>query len=358
MQEHPSVLVMFYAPWCGHCKAMKPKFVSAAANLKLEDGQDGKLAAVDCTKENKLASRFCVKGYPTVKYFKDGQEAFDAGHAREEEAIINFMKDPKEPPPPPPPEKSWADEPSEVKHLTEETFKPFLKKKKHVLVMFYAPWCGHCKKAKPEITAAAEHYKDNSKVEYAAVDCTIERSVCSAYEVSGYPTLKYFQYFNKEQKDYNGGRQKDDFINFMKDPANPLSGQELPKPTPESEWKSHDGAEHVKHLTTQNFLSEVQKNDHVLVMFYAPWCGHCKAMKGDYAGAAKRLAQDKSVGIIAAVDCTVEQQLASMFNVKGFPTIKYFYKGKEYEEYNDNRRKMDFVEYLKKKIVASQKDEL
>ena len=104
-----------------------------------------------------------------------------------------FFQDPKEPPPPPPPEKSWADEPSEVKHLTEETFKPFLKKKKHVLVMFYAPWCGHCKKAKPEITAAAEHYKDNSKVEYAAVDCTIERSVCSAYEVSGYPTLKYFQ---------------------------------------------------------------------------------------------------------------------------------------------------------------------
>ena len=42
------------------------------------------------------------------------------------------------------------------------------------------------------------------------------------------------QYFNKEQKDYNGGRQKDDFINFMRDPANPLSGQELPKPTPES----------------------------------------------------------------------------------------------------------------------------
>ena len=81
-------------------------------------------------------------------------------------------------------------------------------------------------------------------------------------------------------------------------------------------------------------------------------------MKGDYAGAAKRLSQDKSKGILAAVDCTVEQQLATAFNIKGFPTLKYFYKGQDYEDYNGNRRKMDFVEFVKKKIVASQKDEL
>ena len=62
--------------------------------------------------------------------------------------------------------------------------------------MFYAPWCGHCKSAKPELTAAADHYKDNAKVEYAAVDCTVHSSVCSAYEVSGYPTFKYFQVRN------------------------------------------------------------------------------------------------------------------------------------------------------------------
>ena len=49
------------------------------------------------------------------------------------------LSSPKEPPPPPPPEKDWSEVESEVEHLTDDTFKGFLKKKKHVLVMFYAP---------------------------------------------------------------------------------------------------------------------------------------------------------------------------------------------------------------------------
>ena len=81
-------------------------------------------------------------------------------------------------------------------------------------------------------------------------------------------------------------------------------------------------------------------------------------MKGDYAGAAKRLAQDNSKAVIAAVDATVEQSLGNTYKIKGYPTLKYFYKGSPYEDYNGGRRKMDFVEFMKKKINAGHKDEL
>ena len=99
----------------------------------------GVLAAVDATKESALGSRYDVKGYPTLKYFKDSELAFDVGNVREESAIIDFMTNPSEPPPPPPLEKSWSEEETEVIHLNEDNFKSTLRKKKRALIMFYAP---------------------------------------------------------------------------------------------------------------------------------------------------------------------------------------------------------------------------
>ena len=51
---------MFYAPWCGHCKAMKPEYSKSAAKLA-EDGVEGKLAAVDVTTNRPLGDEFGVK---------------------------------------------------------------------------------------------------------------------------------------------------------------------------------------------------------------------------------------------------------------------------------------------------------
>jgi len=351
MESEPSVLVMFYAPWCGHCKKAKPHFVSAAS-IMAQMNIPGKLTAVDCTKHQQLSKRFDVKGFPTIKYFKDGQMAFDAGDARDQESILKFMKDPKEPPPPPPPEVPWKEEESDVVHLSEEDFKPFLKKKKHVLVMFYAPWCGHCKRAKPEMTAAAADFAEDSKVEIAAVDCTTDKSVCSAFEVTGFPTFRYFHYYNKEQKSYDGGRTRKDFVAFMSDPLSPFAGQEPPPPGPEEQWQDLDGALFVKHLKNDEFDSFMKYKETVLVMFYAPWCGHCKAMKSDYAQAAKELTDSGVVHVLAAVDATIETELGKRFSVRGYPTLKFFRKGLEVEDYKGGRSKTEIVAYITEKAAT------
>ena len=110
MSASPSALVMFYAPWCGHCKAIKPAYAEAAAAMKEQD-IPGALVAVDATKETELSKRFSVSGYPTLRYFAGGVLQYDYGYGRTAEDIVNFMKSPKEPPPP---AKEWAEEESAV----------------------------------------------------------------------------------------------------------------------------------------------------------------------------------------------------------------------------------------------------
>jgi len=60
--------VEFYAPWCSHCKDIRPKWEALAEELLGEIN----VASVDCDKSPKLADRFKVKGYPTLIYFHHG----------------------------------------------------------------------------------------------------------------------------------------------------------------------------------------------------------------------------------------------------------------------------------------------
>ncbi len=86
------------------------------------------------------------------------------------------------------------------------------------MVMFYAPWCGHCKAAKPDYTAAAEHFSADKKVTFAAVDCTQFTSICDKHDVDGYPTFTYFSY-GKSPSPYVGSADREGFIEFMSNPA-------------------------------------------------------------------------------------------------------------------------------------------
>lgn len=72
-------------------------------------------------------------------------------------------------------------------------------------------------------------------------------------------------------------------------------------------------------LDQNNFDKEVlASDDFFLVEFFAPWCGHCKALAPEYRKAAKAL---NGIAKIGAVDCDKEQALAQKYGVKGFPTL-------------------------------------
>ena len=79
-------------------------------------------------------------------------------------------------------------------------------------------------------------------------------------------------------------------------------------------------------LDEDNFDAVVNGKRNVMVKFYAPWCGHCKALAPTYVELAEAYKDDPDV-IIAEMDATANE--VEDINIRGFPTLKFFKAGGE-----------------------------
>jgi len=86
--ESGSWILEFYAPWCAHCKKLRPIWQESALALsgKINFGK------VDCTSERSLQKRFDIKSYPTLVFSRDNIQRSYKG-PRTTEALVEFGKE-------------------------------------------------------------------------------------------------------------------------------------------------------------------------------------------------------------------------------------------------------------------------
>merc|ERR1711923_488122 len=88
--EDKDVLIEFYAPWCGHCKSLAPKYDELA--MKLKDEENIVIAKMDAT-ANDVPAPYDVKGFPTIffapKGSKSSPKSYEGG--REVDDFIKYL---------------------------------------------------------------------------------------------------------------------------------------------------------------------------------------------------------------------------------------------------------------------------
>lgn len=88
IQSHPTVLVDFYATWCGPCKTLGP--ILDEVKDELEDAI--KIIKIDVDKNQPLAAKYQVRGVPTMILYKEGKQVWRQSGVVQKADLIKTIK--------------------------------------------------------------------------------------------------------------------------------------------------------------------------------------------------------------------------------------------------------------------------
>lgn len=217
-------LVKFFAPWCGHCRAMAPAYERASEEVA---GSEIKIAEVDCDDQLEVCSRFSVGGFPSLMLFDSATKQVIAYRgARETANFVSFAKSgykqmagkPIPPKSAGKPAPTMPDGPLSALELDDTNALETIRSKKGLwLLKMYAPWCGHCKKFAPVFESAARALEKTHKdIHLAKINCDGPGAgICVAFKAAGYPTVKVYDADNDLVYSYRGKRTEESVIEYM-----------------------------------------------------------------------------------------------------------------------------------------------
>ncbi|TLP75412.1 thioredoxin [Maribacter sp. ACAM166] len=88
INDETSVLVDFFADWCGPCKTLAP----ILKQVKEELGEAIKVVKIDVDKNQSLAAKYQVKGVPTMILFKNGKQVWRQSGVVPKHELLQVIK--------------------------------------------------------------------------------------------------------------------------------------------------------------------------------------------------------------------------------------------------------------------------
>ncbi|WPG97965.1 Hypothetical protein R9X50_00074800 [Acrodontium crateriforme] len=427
VNEHDLVLAEFFAPWCGHCKALAPEYEEAATTLKEKDIQ---LAKIDCTEQAELCKEHGVDGYPTLKVFRGPENPSLYAGPRKAQHIVSYMTKQSLP---------------AVSLLTSETLEDFKTSDKVVVIGYFG---ADDKTSNTTFTDIAEELRDTY-----FFGASNDAKIAEAEGVKQ-PSIVLYKTFDEGKNTFTKKFTVDEIKEFISVSAMPLVGEVGPdtyadymssglplayifsetaeereelantlRPVAEAHkgkvnFATLDAKVFGQHGTNLNLeldnwpafaIQNTGKNEKypfekqgsvsdlseksiakfvkdfvagklepsiksekipekqegpvtvvvahsfkdivmddkkdVLVEFYAPWCGHCKALAPKYDELAELYKEHADKITIAKVDATLNDVPEE---IAGFPTIKLYKAGAKSEpvDYSGTRTVEDLIEFI------------
>jgi protein disulfide-isomerase A6 len=195
-----------------------------------------------------------------------------------------------------------------------------LKASQPALVLFYADFCGHCKQMMPDFEQAAEEASSKTGVIIAKIESGKLKDMASVSSqlpaINGFPTMCTNYEGNgiqahvgrKDRAAIQAVIQKASAVR-MAARANMAMGK--------------IAARQMIEFASMQDACAALKGKNKVVMAYADWCGHCKAMKADYESLVDKAPAGVMVGRLNSNAIKPGQMCEGVEEIKAFPTILY-----------------------------------
>jgi thioredoxin-like negative regulator of GroEL len=207
---------------------------------------------------------------------------------------------------------------SGVTELTDRDFVrgiPKMASSGRILAMFYAPWCPYCTKTVAAMTEAASVLGTDG-IRVVALNADLYDTIAQDSKIQGFPTIRLYESGKMIREYRSGDRTAQALVSFATKDV-------------------------VQEAFTGDTIERVIDRP-TLVLYYVPWCPHCKGIRNTWPKISSVLGSMVQTGTF---DCEAHKDVAKELNVQRYPTIALYHDGRV-DVYEGDRSEASILRFV------------